>query len=809
MEDIQHDGSIDIATGASVRSKTWRNKKWNWGDLVKRLMEANHTNEKYKEYLRYTKAEQGKIKDVGGYVGAYLRSGRRKPNNVQHRQLMTLDIDFARLDFWDDFIRDFDNAAVLHGTHKHSDKTPRYRLVMPFAREVSSDEYVAISRAIAGVMGIDLFDNTGFQPERLMFWPSTSADMEYYVKFQDGPWIDPDEILSSYIDWKDSSLWPTSVAESDRVGTLAEKQADPEEKRGIVGAFCRAYTIEDVLEQFLSDEYVEAMEGRYTYLQGSAAAGLVTYNNRFAYSHHGTDPSSGKLCNAFDLVRLHKFGHLDPDSVSRTQKSASFKAMEELALKDKTVKAQIARDLMDSVNYDFAEPIAPELIEGETEQGDTPEKEEISIDWMENLEIDGRGKYLSSATNLNTIFAKDQRLQNIFKYNSFDGKRYVCSSLPWRSVSKPEPIENVDYSGIRNYLETMYGIVGNLKIDDSLALEFKRHSYNPVKDYLEGLKWDGVARVDTALVDFFGAEDSTYTREAMRKTLVGGVGRIFNPGIKFDLVLSLVGGEGTGKSTFVKALGREWASDTFMTISGKEAFEQLQGAWVIEIAELAGFRKSEDDQVKQFLTKQEDSFRPAYGRVVEIFPRQCIFIATTNNKDFLRSPTGNRRFIPIAVDPSMATKDILRGDLTDEYVSQLWAEAVVMYRGGETLFMSPEAKAQARTKQRDHSETDQRKGLIEDYLDKLLPESWDDKTTDGRRTYLSREDDLSEEGTLKRELVCVPEIWCECLGRPKEDMDRYKTRPINDILRSLEGWEQSTSTKNFPLYGKQKYYRRI
>lgn len=790
---MQHDNKIDIAVGMSARSKTWKNKTLLWSEFVARIQEPHYTNETYKEFIASNKEEQSKIKDVGGYVGGYLRNGRRNPENVVHRQLITLDIDFAHLDFWDDFCMQFDNAAILHGTHKHIDADPRYRLIIPIDREVTPDEYVAISRKVAGLLGIDLFDNTTFEVNRLMFWQSTPRDVEYYFRVQDGPFISADEILASYIDWKDTSLWPTALPTDAHFTQGGKKQEDPTEKKGIIGAFCRAYGIEEAIETFLSEDYVPAMEGRYTYTKGSTAAGLIIYEDKYAYSHHGSDPCSGKLSNSFDLVRLHLYGHLDSAGATGSRPK-SFVAMEELARKDKKVKKLIAVENIDSARYDFAENP-----EGQNDEDTAQEY----VDFMAELETDSKGNYLSTATNINIILANDPRLRGAFKYNDFDTKRYVYTSLPWRRVESPEPVKNVDYSGVRNYIESIYGISGTLKIDDSLALEFEKNSFHPIKDYLEGLKWDGVKRLDTLLVDYFGAEDNQYNREAIRKMLVAAVARIFNPGCKFDLVLTLVGDQGTKKSSFIKKLGKSWFSDTFMTVQGKEALEQIQGAWLIEMAELSGLRKAEVEAIKHFISKQEDSFRPAYARASETFKRQCVFFGTTNKKDFLTDATGNRRFMPVDVNKLQVSKDVW-SDL-DQEVDSIWAEAVELYNNGETLYLSAAAEAIAKTEQLKHCEVDDRKGLIEQYLDRLLPKNWESLELDTRRMFLSQEQD---QGTETRDFVCMAEIWCECLGKAKEDMSRYNTREINEILKGLEGWEYSSSTKNFKIYGKQKYYTR-
>jgi len=790
---MQYDDLLDIALGMSASSRIWKNERWKWSTLVKKLTTEHKTYETYSQYIKATKDEQSKIKDVGGYVGGYLRAGRRKPEHVVHRQILTLDIDFAHVNFWDDFCLQFENSGVIHATHKYSPESPRFRLIMPLNREVTPDEYVAIARYVAGILGIELFDNTTFETNRLMFWPSNPKDVDYYCESQDGPWLDADKVLGSYVDWTDSSLWPTAERTLKNVKDATAKQADPDAKKGVVGAFCRAYTIEQTIEKFLSDVYTPASDGRYTYQSGTTSAGLMIYEDRFAYSHHGTDPCSGRLCNAFDLVRIHKFGHLDKISEHGNSGSKSYKAMEEFARGDVETKKLIAAEKFADSKYDFAEELTPEMeniIEEATE-------------WASELEVDTRGRYLSSATNLNIIFANDIHLKGLFRQNDFDGKRYAFSSLPWRTISEPEPMKNVDYSGVRNYIETIYGISGNLKIDDALALEFERYSFHPIREYLSDLEWDSEPRVDNMLLDYFGAEDTIFVREAIRKTMVGAVARIFEPGIKFDLVLTLVGAQGTGKSTLIAKLGRGWSSDTFMTVHGKEAFEQLQGAWLVEMAELAGLRKAEVESIKHFISKQEDMFRPAYARASETYPRQCVFFGTTNNKDFLRDPSGNRRFIPVGINPKTAKKSVFSKEF-DETIDQFWAEAVHLFKQGEKLYMSKEAEKLAYVEQSKHSEVDERKGLVIEYLETLLPEDWDELDIFARRTFLN--DPLSGKGKVERDYVCVAEIWCECLSKAKEDMSRYNTRDLNDILRGLDGWEESKSTKNFSLYGKQKYY---
>lgn len=768
---------LDIATGVSARTKRWKNNRIMWSELLTRLSNPVVTNETYSEYKSADKQTKSNIKDVGGFVGGYLKGGERRARSVMHRQVLSLDLDFAHTDAWDDFTMFYSCEAVMHSTHSHHPSAPRFRLILPLSRPVEGDEYLAIGRKVAETVDMELFDETSFQLDRLMFWPSTPKDVDYELYHQEGEWLDVDEVLAQYVDWRDVTEWATKDSFLDTIKNDATKQEDPTLKGGLIGAFCRAYTIHEAIETFLGKQYVKAGEDRYTFKEGSTASGLVIYEEKFAYSHHGTDPASGQLCNAFDLVRLHKFGHLEG--------KASFNAMQEFVTKDDRVKKDIASERLERLQDDFSEP------------------EEDDNNWLKELEMDKTGKYSSSASNINIIFANDPRLKRKFRANKFKIRNYVFGSLPWRKVKEPEPITNTDYSGVRNYFETVYGIVGSQKIEDSLNLEFERNGFHPVRDYLKALKWDGVERVDGLLIDYFGAEDNIYTREAMRRTAVGAVARVFNPGVKFDTSIILYGPQGCGKSTFIRYLAKhdEWFSDSLHNMNGKEAMEQIQGAWLIEMAELSAMRKAEVEATKHFTAKTADVFRPAYGRTTETFKRQCIFFGSTNKKQFLSDPTGNRRYFPISVSLERRSKDVFY-DLADE-VDQIWAEAVHLYRKKEPLVLSPEADKIANKVRLEHTETDDRAGLIAAFLEKLVTPNWHTLGAADRALAL---EDGGPGGTVPRTTVCVHEIWSECLGNRKEDLGRVQSRELNDIMRTMDGWVEAEGTMTFGEYGRQRYY---
>ena len=338
-----------------------------------------------------TRPQQDNIKDVGGFVGGTLKGGRRKADAVVWRQVLTLDADFVQGDLWASIEILCNYGCAIYSTHKHSPENPRLRLVVPLARPVTPDEYPAIGRRVAADLGIDQFDDTTYEPHRLMYWASTAADGEFIFRYQDEPWLDPDEILTRYPDWRDPSFWPESSRVQQKRRKLADKQGDPLEKPGVIGAFCRTYAIEESIDTFLSDVYEECGEGRYTYIPGSTAGGLVVYDNgKFVYSHHGTDPIGGKLVNSFDLVRIHKYGELDEDAEpgTPTVKLPSYLARQEFCLADEQVRVTMGTEKLASAQDDF------EVVE-DTEA------------WLKQLEYSKKGELIASLANLVLILRND------------------------------------------------------------------------------------------------------------------------------------------------------------------------------------------------------------------------------------------------------------------------------------------------------------------------------------------------------------------------------------------------------------------
>lgn len=797
---LNNDFSIDLATAHSRIAKKWRNRHWLWSELLQRCSETKRTGETAAEYARMSKEEQSNVKDVGGFVGGYLSGGIRKNANVMYRTVATLDIDYGTVNVWDDFTMAFGFAAMIYSTHKHSSKTPRYRLVFPLSRQVSPAEYEPLCRKIAAEIGIDLFDDTTYELPRLFYWPSTSKDADFVFDYQDGPACDVDAILSQYVDYKDVSAWPLSSREGDVIAHEIKKQGDPTEKPGVIGAFCRAYSIEDAIDTFLSDKYEKTgHDGRYTYKLGSVAGGLVCYEGKFAYSHHETDPASKQLCNAFDLCRVHLFGAQDEGSRALdVTKKPSYAAMQEFAAKDKAVKLLMARERAQAAADDFDGLDDAEL------------PEDYNDEWKAELEYTKSGKLLCNIANIILILENDPALAGHIVHDLFTGMDSAKDGLPWNKNANQWT--DTDDANLRVWLEKHYDITGKEKIADALTAVLTRHSYHPIRDYLSGLTWDGVPRLDRIIIDYMGAEDSELNRAMSRKHFVAAVARVFNPGCKYDYCLIMSGAEGIGKSTLLRVMGGKWFNDSITTLEGKEGMEQLRRAWVVELGELSSIKRSDVEQVKAHLSKQVDIYRAAYARRVLEHPRQCVFCGTTNEALFLKGDTGNRRFWVIPVVAELRKyrdwSEAIRRDR-----DQLWAEAVHYYKQGEPLYLSEELEAQAKQRQQDFNDDndDPIVAMLDKYLNTLLPVNWDTMDIQARRSYLRDPDPLQAEGTVKRDKVCAAEFICEQLGKDMADKDyKYLCRRVSKMIGDRPEWERVSSTKHAAkLYGTQRGFRRV
>ena len=775
---------LHIACGSSCRTKSWSNHSVTFEALCRRLGRVERTAETAAQYKTMPKEERDSAKDHGGFVGGLLREGERKRETVVSRSLLTLDADDAEPGFYERFCQSFPYAACVYSTHSHTPEAPRLRIVVPLSRDVSTEEFNAVSRLIAAEWGMEQFDACSFRPHQLMYWPTAPADGEFLFHAAEGPLLDPDAFLAAFPDWRDVSLLPVSSREKQPAGPRGGKRQDPLLRGGAAGLFNRAYTVEQAIDTFLKDVYKRsAVPGRYDYIPGKCTAGLVIYEHRYACSFHATDPACGGLMDAFDLVRTHLF----PDEDVKR----AYRAMKRMVLEDPKVKQ------------------AALLGGGKAAGGKEAELPKVRFDaeedWRVGLTIGEDGHPEDSLHNLQLICRHDPVLRGIV-FNSLADGLEILGEVPWKHPSRFW--RDTDDAQLLCYLDDCYGEFSRANFETALTKAADDRSYHPVREMFERLPvWDGVPRVETLLPDYLGAEDSPYVRAVTRKALCAAYYRVYRPGTKFDHMLVLSGGQGIGKSTLIARLGMDWFSDSLSLsdINDKTGAEKLQGYWLIEIGELAGMRKADVNRVKSFLSSTDDRYRASFGRRVASHPRQCVFFGTTNEEGgYLRDVTGNRRFWNVQVSGRSPRKP---WELTAEEVRQIWAEVKVIAARGETLYLEPELNDAAEQEQREAMECDDREGLVRAYLERLLPAGWEQMDLSARRAWL-RGDSFPgpvREGTERRTRVCAMEIWCECFGMEQGSLQKADSYAISAIMVRIAEWEKGAPVY-FPLYGKQRPY---
>lgn len=794
---MTNDRQITITVGASRNSVDWRPQSLLISELWERLRVPHRSTETMAEYLSMTKGQQDNLKDVGGYVAGTLSGTRRKASAVTGRDVITLDLDSipsGQTEAVCGRVEALGCGYCIYSTRKHRPDAPRLRVLLPLDRTCTPDEYEPLARRMAEIIGMDPADPSTFEASRLMYWPSCCADGQYVYYAADKPLLSVDGLLATYTDWRDVASWPTHPGATP-TAWLAAKQGDPEGKPGVVGAFCRVYDIPAAMDTFLPGVYSETAHGdRYTFSQGSTYGGAVLYDGgKFLYSHHATDPCGGRLVNAFDLVRLHRFGDEDDSAEPGTpvNRLPSYTSMCQLAAQDSRVTGLLMQERWDKATAGF------------TVVGDAQTAEDA--EWRTKLQYNKNGVPQGTIDNVWLILENDPALAGKFALNTFSGRGEVLGPLPWNQADRRRPWEDNDNAGLYWYMEKAYGIRSNGTVDNALSLHSAKHAFNDVQSYLNGLTWDGTERLDTMVVDYLGAEDSDYTRAVTRKAFVAAVARAMRPGTKFDQMVILSGPQGIGKSTLLDKMSKGWFNDSIRTFEGKEASELLQGVWIVEVAELDAFRRTDVSRIKQFISQRADRFRAAYGHHVKEMPRCCVFFGTTNSDEYLTDRTGNRRFWPVNVGTAPARLSVWQ-DLP-ENLDQLWAEAVVRWRWGEPLYVTGELEQQARVQQERHREEEMAEGLILEWLDREVPEDWQSWTLERRRAFWNGQ----VQGEIKlvpRDRVCAAEVWCELFNGEPKAARHTDAAKINSVIEATGEWGDKKPRRMGP-YGVQKGFGRL
>lgn len=794
---------LKIATANSRKAKKWKNLELTWDELADRLRKPTVTQESMLDYKKMSKTEKGEVKDVGGFVGGWLKKGKRRVGHLEKRQLLTLDVDFPKEDLLLQFELIYNWKGMVYSTHSHTEKNPRYRLIFLLDREVGAEEYQAVGRKVAEQLGMEQFDPTGFQAERLMYFSSHSRDNTFVFEEFDGKPIAVDDVLAEYPNWQDISFWPLHPDELDIQSRTKKQMEDPTAKTGLIGAFCRVYSISAAIETFLSDTYEPgSKDNRYSYTGGSTSDGLVVYDDLFAYSHHGTDPISGRDVNAYDLVRLHKFGELDGNVRADTKPSnlPSYKKMMALARNDETVQRELSQMALEQAHADF------DVIEEE----DATVKEKLP-----KLRISDEGKLKKDPFNLEILLQSDPDLKGRLGYNEFTGIFGKTGQFPWEKEANPDWMDE-DTAQLKSLINHRYELLfGDDRIIDTLIVVSQKNRYNPVKDFIRTEEWDGVSRIGDVFIDYLGAEETPYVREVTELWFAAAVARIYKPGCKFDDVPILDGSQGIGKSTLIEKIAGEWFTDSITKLDGnKDDLQLMSRVWLIELGELASMNRTDVDAAKRFISSKEDHYRAPYGRRPIVQKRNSVFIGTTNSDGYLKDLTGNRRWLPITCSAYRQTKSVFDGSL-DKMIPQLWAEAYELYRTrykyGNWLVLSDGSKLMAKEAQTEAEAPDVTKEKVLNYLAIPKPSDWHDWSRNRQREYIQWQDageltgetfaneDVSEQlVTYSKEIY---EVYFEgYLFEGRSHQANSERRKIGTILTNLPGWDRDRAY----IQGKQE-----
>lgn len=816
----QLDGSIldvvfPVCVGPSRVSKKWENTTMTWKELATRTAKTKRTPETMEEYMAMSRDEQAKVKDVGGVVCGHLKhdktstdkqlAGRKTKENILSRSVLTFDLDECPAGFNPKGLIEEKLpgvAAIGYTTHKHMPQAPRWRVFIPLSEWITPFYYEAMARYVGSVLGMQLMDKTTFQYNRLMYWPSTSKDGEFLHFALEGLPISPRQLVEAHPELKRESGWPRHPDEEpaekrsplhEREGeySAAGKPGAPAEKPGIIGAFCRAYPIEEAISTFLGEVYKPEGLGRYTYINGSSSGGLIIDGEGKAYSFHATDPANtGHTINAFDLVRVHKFGHLDKDANAgcKGNNLPSYQAMCTWASQDAKVMRLLNEEFIQAVTCAATGEVNAEL------------------GWIQRLTRNAKGKIADTKANKNLIMLNDPILSHI-RYDEFFHRDKI--DAPELLNRKNKIIDNGALYKISERFETLYEIkIAENKVADMLCGLQSERAFNPVKDYILSAAWDGEPRLDSLLVKYMHAPDTLLVRAQTRKWMVAAVKRVWEPGCKFDYILVLSGPQGVCKSTFFSLLanGGEFFNESLtFDMKDRELVETLKSGWIFEVPELAGMKSiKEQEKIKSFLSKTQTTNRPAYMRLPEDFKLQGVLAATTNDHTFL-SDLSSRKFwiVNVEGDPDLPDK------LTADIISQIWAEAYIAYKRGEQLYLPRALEKQAREANEEHNtaKEDPRMGIVESYLNYLLPVDWRDQSLEARANLMRRYSPSEYDGyCLRRNSISAAEIQNELAWQLKQHDSMLSSQYLNRMLNLL-GWEVMDGggrRKVDEFYGRQR-----
>ena len=384
-----------------------------------------------------------------------------------------------------------------------------------------------------------------------------------------------------------------------------------------------------------------------------------------------------------------------------------------------------------------------------------------------------KGNICQTINNCMLVFQRDPLLKGAIRKNELSGKIDIVGNLGWQRTSSS--LTDTDVYQIHWYLEKNYDLKNDRNINKAMNIVASENKYHPIRECLEKIKWDGLPRIDNLLPRYLGADHDDYTVEIMRLLMLAAIRRVYEPGCKFEIMVCLVGGQGAGKSTFFRflAINDEWFSDDLKRMDDDNVYRKMQGHWIIEMSEMIATANAKSiEEIKSFLSRQKETYKIPYETHPADRKRQCVFGGSSNTLDFLPlDRTGNRRFVPVMVYPERAEVHILADEQASrEYINQMWAEAMEIYRSGNfRLRFSPAMNAYLKAHQKDFMPEDTKAGQILDYLERY-----------------------------SGSIVCSKQLYKEALGHDYDEPKQWELREINDIMNNtITGWRAFSNPRYF------------
>jgi len=818
-------------------------QKLSFETMVKAFKEnVIRTNETVLEYQQGDKDFKLKCKDKGGFIAGKSQNNKRDSLSIQSRNMITLDMDYCPPNILNilkekqDVKKELNFQFFVYSTHSHTPDKPRLRLIIPLKNEITIEKYEPIGRAVANIIGLEYFDATTFQINRIMYFPSVSVDGEYLCEvygLEDWNPLDPDEMLDKYMDYLNIAEFQKphfiSGLNVDRI-KKGQISSSKKTKYRIVNAFNTEYTIIEAIDKFLQDEYVKGKhQDRYTYTDGESKDGLVILNDEYAYSHHATDPSQGRLLNAFDIVRIHKFGKQDTDSTEQQQyekydKMTSFEAMVEFIRENAPSVLKHMPEIQKLTKNE------KEFVTGEVDVEKNSVEED---DWRLTLDFIGTKNDRhpkSNARNINLILENDDKFKELFYYDSLKDSICFYRTPDWNTEKKKGDLVNdEDDSEIRVYLNTVYQINSKDVVYDCVVHQSSKKRIHPIRTFFSKLpEWDGVPRIEDIVCDLYDIKPNAFYREASKAWWVGIVQRVMRPGSKFDMMIVISGNQGIGKSQFGKSIATlEWKGgmetidsqpnffgDDELPFDKKDAYEQLGGIMIYELPEFEKYyKKSDASTIKSFVSKTSDKFRKSYGRRVSEYRRQCVFIATTNDNKPLRDRTGNRRFLPFYSTLPQNTTRLYNSHYWNENIrNQCFAEALQYYEEGFNPMSAFSEEAKRIWDELNEKATIENDSLpiVEMYLNNEFPINFYNFSFEDMKRYWHERVKKDFNGVsitrAKKKEFSIKEIYTVGFDRAFQNTPDFLIREqIQAALEQL-GYTKATGRVRQGIFGQQQVY---